>query len=209
MAVEIVFNPNGEDPEKPKTLRRSPHDWAAIEQYYVQDESLPSYRGIARQFGISLSSVIKHANADDWQKKRESYWANVQQEVFDKVKIFQVANRVQRFKSVSATVNKVIKQLGTKGKIREATVQDLAKLLDIEAHLLRGAIGQDGVSEETMAEIVEAQIIRIRKISGDRRDNLDQLLNSGLRRLGLFEGEAAGDGSGPQRQGVRVRPAPP
>jgi hypothetical protein len=214
MGVDAHFSGNGKKKSRGRskttiTTPRDHYDWVMIEQFFVQDESLPTYVAIKKKFKISIPTIMKHANRDEWEKKREEYWTKVQNDVFKRVQTYTVANRVNRFKKVSSTINRMIAALSKQGKINESTVQDLARMMDIEASLLRGAISSEGASDEVMTEIVEAQILRIRKISGERRDNLDALLNAGLQRLGLVEGEEAGDGSGPQREGVRVRPALP
>lgn len=191
--------------EPTASIGRALFDWDEIERFYVQDESLPSYRGTSKIFKVNLSTLIKHANKGDWQKKREEYWSEVNEKVFKKVKTFTIANRVQRFTKVSKTINKVITNLSKQSKIREATVQDLAKLMDIEARLLDAGGTADKVDDDTVAEIVQMQITRIRAIKGDRSANLNRVLNAGLKRLGFAEGETPSDGDTPQRQGVRVR----
>lgn len=204
MGVEMVVGFNDQPPRKRGELKRA-IDWLLVKQYYVQDESLPSYYGLAKKFDIDMVTVIQHSNEEGWIQKREDYWNAVSSEVFKKVKTQTIARRVTRYKKIGTAIDRVLSSLLTKKKVNQATANDLWRLLQIEAQLIEGTPAKSEAERETVAEIISTQILRIKKIEGGRGENLNQVLNAGLRRLGILQEQEAGDGDSEKRQGVRVR----
>lgn len=184
-------------------------DWEAIERQFVQTESRPTIKGLCRELKINPSTMYIKANEDGWWEKRESYWKAIHESVGKEIYQRTIRRSISRVTKIANSIDKVIKDLSTDKKISEASVSDLEKLLKIEQRLLTEVPGQPAHDRERADTIVEIQVARLRAITGERGANLENLINAGLRRLGLIEGKTPSDGPPPERQGVRVRPPPP
>lgn len=175
-------------------------NWYEAETLYVTDASLPPVADVAAKYGVSTVTAYKWAHKKEWGRKRKEYWESVNKGMEDTLRQEQIVRYKKRIDNVSRLIDELLEDLHLKGHMDEMGTGDLLRLMAAEKEMLDGLPKpNDGrEDDDAMREILNVQITRIRTLSGARGGNFNKVVNSGLRRLGLMEGEPvmveAGDG---------------
>ena len=95
-------------------------NWNKIKTEYITDES-STYRGLAKKYGIGLSTVTRRAKAEDWQGQRAQVEHKVNTKSLDAICDEQV-KRATRLKTVA---DKLLAKI--EAAVDDADMQELLK----------------------------------------------------------------------------------
>lgn len=165
-------------------------NWDEAERFFVQDESLPSVCDVARKFGVSFVTAYKWANERDWINKRAEYWGDVNAEVSSMIRSDTVNRLYKRWDKISKMVDDLINDLSSDAGRSEMTVSDLMRLIALEKQMVDEMPRPEGQEDDqSFSKILDVQVARIRSIQGGRSDNFNEVVNAGLRRLGIVDAD--------------------
>lgn len=166
---------------KPKKAPRTGKDVATARQLYITSESLLTLKVLAQRSGLSLGTLVKHCQRDNWQSQREQFWYEVEQRVREKA-VAERASRVEaNLKLVEAAKRVWFTHLAGKMKVRcehcgkehevpmptfRPAFGDISQLLRLEELLLGQPDSRMGLTAENrtaLDSIPEAKLIEAMK----------------------------------------------
>lgn len=160
-------------------------DWGLMEKEYVASEEPVPLSHLARRYGVSNRITYVRAAEGGWVQKRIDYWRDIHDVVLSEVRDRVTRQRINRFHDVAGLIDDVIRNLMEQDNVSEMTVSDLTRLLEVERSIVNN-IPDVSRDVDQMDEIVETQILMIQRIGSARGQNIENLVNNGLHRLGIL-----------------------
>lgn len=153
--------------------------WEVIRAEFVQSEGPVTIQELAKKYEVHPATMYQRCGREKWHDRRAEFWRDVVEDARKQLADEFAASKVRRARAVSRSIDSWLERL--EGK-EDVAVNELLQLVRLEKELLEVRDGS-----ETQDEF-EIHVAAIRTRIGRVNDSLKDVVDSGLRRLGVSDG---------------------
>jgi transposase-like protein len=160
--------------------------WELIRAEFVQSEGPITIQELAKKHSVHPATMYQRCHRERWHDKRSDFWRGVVDQARKQLTDEFAASKVRRARAVSRAIDSWLEKLEGKD---EVMVNELLQLVRLEKELLEV---RDGNEQQDQFEI---HVAAIRTRIGRVNDSLRDVVDSGLRRLGVEVNPTSEDGA--------------
>lgn len=160
--------------------------WELIRAEFVQSEGPITIQELAKKHSVHPATMYQRCHRERWHDRRSEFWRDVVEQARKQLTDEFAASKVRRARAVSRSIDSWLEKLEGKD---EVVVNELLQLIRLEKELLEVRDGNEGQDE------FEIHVAAIRTRIGRVNDSLRDVVDSGLRRLGVSLDAASPEGS--------------
>jgi hypothetical protein len=162
--------------------------WELIRSEFVQSEGPITIQELAKKHQVHPATMYQRCHRERWHDKRGDFWRDVTEQARKQLTDEFAASKVRRARAVSRSIDTWLERLEGKD---EVAVNELLQLIRLEKELLEVRDENEGDDQ------FEIHVAAIRSRIGRVNDSLRDVVDSGLRRLGVPLDATGPGGSGP------------